>query len=200
MTAIKASVSKNKVSAKTGSARQDIEKQVMKKYGLKSNMAVPKVIKVTVNMGLGQNANDKKELENALQEMALITGQKPVVTKVRKSEANFKIRQGWPIGIKVTLRKERMDDFINYLLTMTMPAVREFRGIKKQSLDQQGNLSLGIPDQSVFRSIPFEMILSIHGLDITVTTSGRNREMSYDVLKLMGFPFIEKEEGGSNGN
>lgn len=180
--------------------RKDVVEKVMKQYGIKSRMAVPKLLKITVNMGLGQHASDKKELENAQKEIELITGQKPIVTRVRKSEANFKIRQGWPLGVKVTLRGDKMHDFLNYLLSMTLPAVREFRGLNKKSLDQQGNLSFGIPDQSVFRSIPFEMISTIRGLDICITTSGKNRDMSYDVFKLMGFPFKQKKDGDANGN
>ena len=193
------SKSKSKVSAHK-TEREQVIKQIKEKHGLKSAMAVPGISKITVSMGMGQSALDKKELEAAIKEMTLITGQKPVVTRVRRSEANFKIRQGWPIGVKVTLRREKMNDFLKYLLKVTLPAVREFRGFNKKSLDQQGNLSFGIPDQSVFRSIPFEMISTIRGMDICVTTSGRDREMSYDVLKLMGFPFKQAKDGDSNGN
>ena len=180
--------------------REELVGQIKKLHKLKSAMAVPVITKVTVSMGMGQSALDKKELEAALKEMELITGQKPVVTRVRRSEANFKIRQGWPIGVKVTLRREKMHQFLDYLLTITLPAVREFRGFDKKSLDQQGNLSFGIPDQSVFRSIPFEMISTISGMVFCVTTSGRDREMSFDLLKLMGFPFKQAKGGESNGN
>ncbi|MDC3181268.1 50S ribosomal protein L5 [Gammaproteobacteria bacterium] len=177
--------------------RDSLIKEVMKKHELSSCMQVPAISKITISMGMGQSASDKKELESALKEIELIAGQKPVVTRVRRSEANFKIRQGWPIGVKVTLRRERMHDFLNFLLRITLPAVREFRGFKKKSLDQQGNLSFGIPDQSVFRTIPFDMISTIRGMDICITTSCRDRELSYDVLKHMGFPFKQDKDGES---
>lgn len=179
------------------SDRDNVVKEVMKNHKLSSSMQVPAITKITVSMGMGQSASDKKELEAALKEIELITGQKPVVTRVRRSEANFKIRQGWPIGVKVTLRRDNMRDFLEYLLKITLPAVREFRGFKIKSLDQQGNLSFGIPDQSVFRTIPFDMISTIRGMDICITTSGKNRELSYDVLKIMGFPFKKDKDGVS---
>ena len=179
---------------------KDIQADLMKRIGVKTPMAAPKITKVTVNMGMGVQASDKKELERALSEMELITGQKPIITRARRSEANFKIRQGWPIGVKVTLRGERMHRFLEYLLYVSLPAVREFSGLSKKSLDKQGNLSFGIPDQSVFRSIPFDQIQSIRGLDIAVTTTAFDAESGFVMLKLMGFPFKDKLAGDVDGN
>ena len=178
--------------------QEAIQAELKKLLGVKSVMACPKITKVTLNMGLGQV--EKKQLEVAVEHMELIAGQKPVVTRVRKSEANFKIREGWPIGVKVTLRKERMFRFLEHLLFVAMPAQREFNGLTKKSVDQQGNLSFGIPDHSVFRSIPFEKIQGRIGFDVTLTTSARDAESGFALLKMMGLPFKEDISGGKDGN
>lgn len=180
--------------------QKEIQNDIMKIIGVSTPMACPKISKVVVNMGLGVNGSDKKILESAVSEMTYITGQKPVVTRARRSEANFKIRQGWPIGVKVTLRGERMYRFLEYLLFVSLPAQREFAGLSKKSLDKQGNLSFGISDQSIFRSIPFDQIQAVRGLDIAVTTTARDTESGFVMLKLMGFPFKDKLPGEVDGN
>ena len=177
---------------------QSIEKELIKKLGLSSVMACPKINKITLNMGLGQV--EKKHLELAVKHMELIAGQKPVVTRVRKSEANFKIREGWPIGVKVTLRRDRMFRFLEHLVLVAIPAQRDFNGLTKKSMDKQGNLSFGIVDHSIFRSIPFEQIQGRIGFDVSITTSARDAESGFMLLKMMGLPFKENLSGDINGN
>lgn len=176
---------------------QSIQKDLIKLLKLKSSMSCPKITKVTLNMGLGQA--EKKQLEVAVKHMELIAGQKPVVTRVRKSEANFKIREGWPIGVKVTLRRDRMYRFLEHLILVAMPAQREFNGLTKKSVDRQGNLAFGISDHSIFRSIPFEQIQGRLGFDVCITTSATDSEAGFALLKLMGLPFKEKLSGDKDG-
>lgn len=180
---------------KSLSVRQDLVKEL----GLTSVMASPKIDKVTINVGLGQEAS-KDDVEKVVGDITKITGQKPVVTYVKKSEAGFKIRKGWPIGVKVTLRREKMYRFLEYLLWVCLPAVREFNGLSKKSLDRQGNLSFGLVDYTVFRSIPYEQNRRTLGMDICITTSARNQESGFALLRSMGFPFKESISGDENGN
>lgn len=178
---------------------QSVRVDLVKELGLKSIMASPKISKVTINVGLGQNAS-KDEVERVVGDIARITGQKPVVTYVKKSEAGFKIRKSWPIGVKVTLRREKMYRFLEYVLWVCLPAVREFNGLSKKSLDRQGNLSFGLVDYSVFRSIPYVQNRMTVGMDICVTTTATNQESGYALLCAMGFPFKENVSGDDNGN
>ena len=134
-------------------------------------MQIPKITKVTLNMGLGESVADKKIIENAVNDMTKIAGQKPVVTKARKSIANFKVREGWPIGCKVTLRRERMYEFLERLITIAIPRIRDFRGLNSKSFDGRGNYSIGIKEQIIFPEIDFDKIDSIRGIDITITLS-----------------------------
>ncbi len=173
--------------------------ELQKELGEKSVMAVPGISKVTINVGLGQDAA-KDDIDRTVAEIQLISGQKPIVTYVKKSEAGFKIREGWPIGVKVTLRSDNMYRFLEHLLFVCMPAVREFNGLTKKSIDQQGNISFGLSDYSVFRSIPFEQIKKRMGMDVCVTTSASSKEGGYELLKRMGFPFKENVSGGEHGN
>tara|TARA_Y100000590_G_scaffold71499_2_gene78520 strand:+ start:1525 stop:2064 length:540 start_codon:yes stop_codon:yes gene_type:complete len=156
---------------------------------LTSIMAVPKITKVTVNMGVGEALNDKKVLENAVQDLTLISGQKPEVTKVRKSVANFKIREGMPIGCKVTLRGDRMYDFLQRLLGIAIPRERDFRGLNKGSFDGRGNYSIGIKEQIIFPEIDYDKVDKIRGMDISITTSAKNDQDGELLLRSMNFPF-----------
>jgi large subunit ribosomal protein L5 len=159
--------------------------------GTKSTMAVPRFTKITLNMGLGEAVTDKKILEIAMADLEKIAGQKPVVTKARKSIAGFKIREGWPIGCKVTLRKDRMYEFLDRLVSIAIPRIRDFRGLNPKSFDGQGNYSLGIQEQIVFPEIDYDKIDKIRGLDITIGTTAKNNEEGRALLKAFGFPLKE---------
>ena len=156
---------------------------------LTSIMAVPKVTKVTLNMGVGEAMNDKKLLERAVEDMTLIAGQKPLVTKVRKSVANFKIRDGMPIGCKVTLRGDRMYDFLQRLLAVAIPRERDFRGLETKSFDGRGNYSMGIKEHIIFPEIDYDKVDKIRGLDICISTSAQDDESGEALLRAMKFPF-----------
>jgi large subunit ribosomal protein L5 len=178
---------------------QNIKPDLKKALEVKSIMAVPYISKVTLNVGMGQEAS-KEDMERTVRELEMISGQKPIVTYVKKSEAGFKIREGWPIGVKVTLRSDTMYRFLEHLLLVCLPAVREFNGVSRKSIDQQGNLSFGLSDYSVFRSIPFEQIKKRMGMDVCITTTATSKESGYELLKRMGFPFKQNVSGGEDGN
>jgi large subunit ribosomal protein L5 len=161
------------------------------KLGIKSSMAVPRITKVTLNMGVGEANIDKKALEKAVEDLTLISGQKPLITKTRKSVASFKIRDGVPIGCKITLRKNRMYDFIQRLLGVAIPRERDFRGLDTRSFDGKGNYSLGIKEHIIFPEIDYDKIDKIRGMDISITTSAKNDEEGIMLLKAMKFPFKE---------
>ena len=163
-------------------------KQVM---GLTSDMGVPKITKVTINMGVGEVLTDKKILENAVDDLALISGQKPLITKVRKSVANFKIREGMPIGCKVTLRGDRMFEFLQRLLGIAIPRERDFRGLDISSFDGQGNYSLGVKEHIIFPEIDYDKVDKIRGMDISITTSANSDQEGELLLRAMNFPFKE---------
>ncbi len=156
---------------------------------LTSIMAVPRITKVTINMGVGEVLNDKKVLDNAVEDLTLISGQKPEVTKVRKSVANFKIREGMPIGCKVTLRGDRMYDFLQRLLGIAIPRERDFRGLSKGSFDGRGNYSMGIKEQIIFPEIDYDKVDKIRGMDISITTSANSDQEGELLLRSMNFPF-----------
>jgi len=166
--------------------------ELKESLGVKSNMAVPRISKVTLNMGVGEALSDKKLLEKAVDDMTLISGQKPLVTKVRKSVANFKIRDGMPIGCKVTLRGERMYDFLQRLLGIAIPRERDFRGLDARSFDGRGNYSMGIKEHIIFPEIDYDKIDKIRGMDITVSTTAKNNEEGELLLRAMKFPFKER--------
>ena len=161
-------------------------KQVM---GLTTDMGVPKITKVTINMGVGEVLTDKKILENAVEDLALISGQKPLITKVRKSVANFKIREGMPIGCKVTLRGDRMFEFLQRLLGIAIPRERDFRGLDISSFDGQGNYSLGVKEHIIFPEIDYDKVDKIRGMDISITTSAQDDTSGEALLRAMKFPF-----------
>lgn len=166
-----------------------IVKQLMVERNYSNVMQVPKITKITLNMGVGEAINDKKILTNAVGDLAKIAGQQPMVTKVKKSIAAFKVREGWPIGCKVTLRGNRMYEFLERLLFITLPRVRDFRGLNKRSFDGRGNYSFGIAEQIVFPEIRYDKIDAIRGLDICITTSANTDEEGFALLKAFQFPF-----------
>jgi large subunit ribosomal protein L5 len=169
--------------------RENVVKQLQEEFGYKSVMEVPRITKITLNMGVGEALTDKKVLENAMADMQKIAGQQPVVTKARKSVAGFKVREGWPIGCKVTLRADRMYDFLDRLITISIPRIRDFRGLNPKSFDGQGNYSMGIKEQIIFPEIDYDKIDKLRGMDITITTSANTAEESRALLTAFKFPF-----------
>ncbi len=168
--------------------RNELTEKLKAELSLANVMEVPRVSKITLNMGVGEAIGDKKALESAVSDLALISGQKPVVTKARKSIAGFKVRQGWPIGAKVTLRRNRMYDFLERLIGIAIPRIRDFRGISPKQFDGRGNFSMGISEQIIFPEIDYEKIDKIRGLDITITTTARNDAEGLALLKAFNFP------------
>tara|TARA_B100001093_G_C26725323_1_gene969652 strand:+ start:391 stop:927 length:537 start_codon:yes stop_codon:yes gene_type:complete len=162
---------------------------LMKKFGYKSFMEVPRLTKITLNMGLGEAVNDKKVVETALDDLTRIAGQKPVITKARKAIAGFKLREGVPLGVMVTLRGTRMYEFLDRLITVALPRVRDFRGISGKSFDGRGNFSFGVKEQIIFPEIEYDKIDKIRGLDICLTTSAKNDEEARALLDFYRFPF-----------
>tara|TARA_Y100001970_G_scaffold67358_1_gene85859 strand:- start:306 stop:845 length:540 start_codon:yes stop_codon:yes gene_type:complete len=167
----------------------ELRPTLQKELGLGNIMAVPKLTKVVINMGVGEAANDKKHLESALENLTVIAGQKPIVTKARKSVASFKIREGWPLGCKVTLRGNKMYDFIERLINIAIPRERDFRGLNPKSFDQQGNYTFGIKEQIIFPEINYDNIDNIRGMDVCINTSAQNKEHAKALLKVLDFPF-----------
>jgi large subunit ribosomal protein L5 len=167
---------------------KEIAPELKKELGLANVMEVPRILKVTLNMGVGEALGDKKALENAVADLTLISGQKPVVNNARKSIAGFKVRQGWPIGTKVTLRSERMYDFLERLISVAIPRIRDFRGISPKQFDGRGNFSMGVSEQIIFPEIDYEKIDKLRGLDITITTSARNDDEGRALLRAFNFP------------
>lgn len=171
--------------------KNTIVKQLTEQFGYKSVMQVPRLVKITLNMGVGEAVSDKKILAAAMGDMALIAGQKAVPTHARKSIAGFKIREGWPIGCKVTLRRDRMYNFLERMVRVTIPRIRDFRGMSRRAFDGRGSYSFGIKEQIVFPEIDFDKIDSLRGLDITIVTSARTDEEARALLKAFEFPFKE---------
>jgi len=158
-------------------------------FGYRSVMQVPRLEKITVNMGVGEAVSDKKVLDNAQAELALIAGQKPVVTRARKSIAGFKVREGWPIGCKVTLRRERMFEFLDRLVNVAIPRIRDFRGFSPKAFDGRGNYSLGVREQIIFPEIEYDKTDTIRGMDITITTTAKSDAEAFELLRAFNFPF-----------
>ena len=169
--------------------KTNVVSELKEKLNLESVMAVPKVMKVTLNMGVGEAMNDKKILERAVEDMTLIAGQKPLVTKARKSVANFKIRDGMPIGCKGTLRGDRMYDFLQRLIGIAIPRERDFRGLETKSFDGRGNYSMGIKEHIIFPEIDYDKVDKIRGMDICISTSAKDDESGEALLRAMKFPF-----------
>ena len=169
--------------------KNTVQKDLQKKFKLASIMQVPKVEKITLNMGIGEAVSDKKILQNAKKDLTAIAGQAPLITYAKKSVAGFKVREGFPIGLKVTLRRKNMWHFLERLISVALPRVRDFRGLNKNSFDGRGNYSLGIKEQIIFPEINYDTIDKIRGLDITITTSGNNDTHSKALLEAFKFPF-----------
>jgi large subunit ribosomal protein L5 len=169
--------------------RDNVVPKLREQFGYKSSMEVPRIEKITLNMGVGEAVGDKKILENAVSDLEKIAGQKALVRKARKSVASFKIREGWPVGAKVTLRRERMYEFLDRLISIAMPRVRDFRGVSPKSFDGRGNYSLGVKEQIIFPEIDYDKIDALRGMDITITTSAKTDEEAKALLKGFNFPF-----------
>ena len=167
----------------------EITKAMTEKFGYKNALEVPRIEKITLNMGVGEASQDKKKVQTAAEEMALIAGQKPVITKAKKSIAQFKLREGMPIGCKVTLRRDRMYEFLDRLVTVAMPRIRDFRGLNPKSFDGRGNYAMGLKEQIVFPEISYDRIDQVRGMDIIVTTTANTDEEARELLRLFGFPF-----------
>jgi len=167
----------------------EIAGKLKEKLGFKSAMEVPKITKITVNMGVGEAVGDKKIMDFAVGDLTKITGQKPIVKNARKSIAAFKIRDGWPVGCKVTLRRERMYEFLDRLINVAIPRIRDFRGLNAKSFDGQGNYSLGVKEQIIFPEVDYDKIDTLRGMDITITTTAKNDEQGRALLEAFRFPF-----------
>jgi large subunit ribosomal protein L5 len=166
----------------------ELAPKLKEELGLDNVMEIPRITKITLNMGVGEALGDKKVLENAVAEMEKIAGQKVVVTKARKSIANFKVRDGWPIGCKVTLRSERMYEFLERLISIAIPRIRDFRGISPKSFDGRGNFAMGITEQIIFPEINYDQVDALRGMDITITTTARTDDEGRALLRAFNFP------------
>lgn len=169
--------------------KDTVVKQLMEQFNYDSVMEVPRITKITLNMGLGEAVGDKKVIQNAMADMEKIAGQKPVTTLARKSIAGFKIRDGWPIGCKVTLRRARMYEFLDRLIAVAIPRIRDFRGLSAKSFDGSGNYSMGVQEQIIFPEIDYDKIDALRGMDITITTTAKTNEEGRALLAAFNFPF-----------
>jgi large subunit ribosomal protein L5 len=167
----------------------EVVPKLMQEFGYSSIMQVPKITKITLNMGVGEAVGDKKILDNAINDLTAITGQKPVSTKARKSIAGFKIREGWPVGCKVTLRRERMYEFLERLIGIAIPRIRDFRGINAKSFDGRGNFSMGVTEQIIFPEIDYDKIDALRGMDISIATTAKTDDEARALLRAFNFPF-----------
>tara|TARA_B100000470_G_C19700844_1_gene350840 strand:+ start:135 stop:701 length:567 start_codon:yes stop_codon:yes gene_type:complete len=174
--------------------KNEIIINLKKKFSLENSYMVPKFVKVVLNMGLGQDANDKKKIQNCIEDMSLISGQKPIVTIFKKSISNFKTRKGAPAGVKVTLRKDRMYEFIDRLINIALPRIKDFRGLSVNGFDKFGNYSFGIKEHIIFPEINFDKVDRIRGMDITIVTNGKKKEITKALLEAANFPFIKKDK------
>ncbi|MEK6542468.1 MAG: 50S ribosomal protein L5 [Pseudomonadota bacterium] len=178
--------------------KRDYEERIVKamieKFGYTNAMAVPRLEKIVLNMGVGEASQDKKKVETAAAEMELIAGQKPVITRAKKSIAQFKLREGMPIGVKVTLRRERMYEFLDRLVTIAMPRIRDFRGLNPKSFDGRGNYAMGLKEQLIFPEISYDRIDKVRGLDVIIATSANSDDEARELLRLFNFPFPREEE------
>ena len=169
----------------------EVKNQMVEKFGYKSVMQIPTIDKIVINMGIGDAVSNSKVLDEAVAELALITGQKPVITRAKKSIAGFRLREGMPIGCKVTLRGERMYDFLDKLVSVSLPRVRDFRGVSKKSFDGRGNYTLGVKEQLIFPEINYEQVNRVRGMDIVIVTTASKDEEARELLSLLGMPFAK---------
>jgi len=172
--------------------RETVVKQLTEQFGYKSVMEVPRITKITLNMGVGEAVGDKKIIEHAVTDMTKIAGQKPVVTLARKSVAGFKVREEWPIGVKVTLRKDRMFEFLDRLVNISIPRIRDFRGLNGKAFDGRGNYNMGVREQIIFPEIDYDKIDTLRGLDIAITTTAKTDAEAKALLSAFSFPFRDK--------
>ena len=172
--------------------KETVVPELQKQFNYKNIMEVPKITKITLNMGVGEAVGDKKVMERAVGDMTAISGQKPIINLARKSVASFKIRDGWPVGCKVTLRRERMYEFLDRLVNISIPRIRDFRGLNRKSFDGRGNFSMGVKEQIMFPEIDFDKIDAIRGMDITITTTAKTDDEARALLKAFNFPFRDK--------
>ncbi len=163
--------------------------ELQKKFGYRNPMEIPRITKITLNMGVGEAVADRKVMEHAVEDMTKIAGQKPIVVKARKSVAGFKVREGWPVGCKVTLRRERMYEFLDRLINIAIPRIRDFRGMNPKSFDGRGNYNMGVREQIIFPEIDYDKIDALRGMDITFTTTARTDEEGRALLAAFNFPF-----------
>ncbi len=173
--------------------QEQIVKAMMEQTGVKNPMQVPRLVKVVINMGIGEASKEPKTLESAENELSVITGQKPITTRAKKSIAGFKTREGMPLGLKVTLRGDRMYEFVDRFLSLAIPRMRDFRGLSRKSFDKFGNYSTGIDEQLIFPEIDYDKVDKIRGMDITFVTTGHDRDASEALLEKLGFPFKAKK-------
>ena len=170
---------------------EEIVPKMMERYNYSSVMECPKLVKIVVNMGVGDAIGNPKALEEAVEELSIITGQKPVITRAKKSIANFKLREGMEIGCKVTLRGERMYDFFDKLVTISLPRVRDFRGVSRTAFDGRGNYTLGVKEQLIFPEVNYDKVAIVRGMDIVIVTTAKTNEEAYTLLEEMGMPFTK---------
>ena len=173
---------------------KEITKNLKNKFKYKNDLEIPKLQKVIINMGVGEAVKDSKKIEAAANELAAITGQKPVITKSKKANASFKLREGMPIGVKVTLRKDRMYEFLDRLVNIALPRIKDFRGLSANSFDKFGNYTFGIKEHIIFPEVSFDRADKVRGLDIIIVISSKNKDHSYALLEKLNFPFIKKGE------
>ena len=174
--------------------RDEIVPKLLKVFNYSNIMEVPKINSISLNMGIGGAKNSSKDLDSAIEEITLISGQKPIITKAKKDISNFKIRKGWPVGCKVTLRSDRMFEFLERLVSIALPRTRDFRGLSFKSFDGRGNYNFGVKEQIIFTEIDYDKIQSIRGMNITITTSAKTDNEAYELLKLFGLPLKNKPE------
>ncbi|MDY0020980.1 50S ribosomal protein L5 [Arenimonas caeni] len=169
--------------------KEDVVPKLIERFGYKNVMQVPRITKITLNMGVGEAVGNKKILENAVADMTKISGQKPITTNARVSVASFKIRDGWPIGAKVTLRRAKMYEFLDRLINVSLPRVRDFRGVSPRSFDGRGNYNMGVKEQIIFPEIDFDAVDAMRGMDIAITTTAKTNEEAKALLEAFNFPF-----------
>ena len=173
---------------------KEIKENLQKKFSMKNKYMVPKIIKIVLNMGLGADASDKKKVQNCIEDMSLISGQLPVITKFKKSISNFKTRKGATAGVKVTLRRNRMYEFVDRLVNIALPRIKDFEGLSAKGLDDFGNYSIGIKEHIIFPEINFDKVDRIRGMDITIVTNGQDKKHTLALLEAMNFPFSKKDK------
>ena len=174
--------------------RKEVIPEMVKSMGYKNAMQAPRIKKIVINMGVGEALQDVKFLDKSVEELATISGQKPVVTRCKKAIANFKVKQNQAVGCRVTLRKQKMYEFLDRLISVALPRIRDFRGLNPDSFDSNGNFSIGITEQGIFPEIDFDKITRVQGMDITIVIDSRSKKESYELLKLLGIPFKTTKE------